>query len=206
MGLSASHEFVDVLAFDGDVMGAMVPSIQQCRALIFLYPLSKVQPRQTAPCREAEGVFFLKQAIENACGSIALIHVLANCRDLVVAGSPMALFVGGAASDPAMSSAERGRLVEANDEFRRLHASSSSLGQTGVPEAAAHIDMHFVALVEHGGRLYELNGALAGPICHGPVGEAGFFAACCGAVTRVYLEGAEDAQFTALALVPHGEA
>lgn len=195
-----SYELIDVLAFDLDFMGSMLPEIYQAQALIFLYPLSQVMVEpKTVP---SDAVFYMKQTVENACGSIALIHALANNTSLLSPESHLSEFVDGT---KGMSPEERGNKLEADEKICQLHASFSAQGQTDAPDAEIDVDLHFVAFVPgQDGRLYELDGRQAGLIDHGHIAEeeGGFFSACCSAILSQYLLAAPDAQFTAMALVP----
>lgn len=181
----------------------MIPEISVCKAIIFLYPLSQL-PDQHATVEAGLGGFYMKQTIENACGSIALIHALAN-NPVTWKRDSQSYIHKFVAENESLSPEERGERLELDEEIRDLHASFSIQGQTEAPDAQADIDLHFVAFVQdNNGKLYELDGRQAGPIEHG-VGSEGpcsFFSACCHAIQSKYLSAASDATFVALALVP----
>jgi ubiquitin carboxyl-terminal hydrolase L3 len=203
-------------------MRAVIPGISDTKALIFLYRLSDFPDQPTPPISSGSDVFFMKQTVENACGTIALIHVLANSpvtyecdcdaqsyiHDYVSSECDCNLqsfiykFV---TSNEGLSPEERGKRVELDDEIRSLHASFSAKGQTAAPDALDDIDLHFVAFVKgKNGGLYELDGRQADPIRHGTVGEGpgAFFSACSHAIQRKYLSVVPNSPFVALALVP----
>lgn len=187
-----------MVAFDTETMGAINPEVFQCRALIFLYSLSaqtKTSPEKSCP---SASPFFIKQTIENACGTIALLHSLANNEPLCEPGS----FVDALRmATTSVSAFERGKLLECDEELCALHAGFSQQGQTEAPEASADVDLHFVAFIESNGCLFEMDGRLDAPICHGKVEES-FFASCCAAIQAKYLSASEVSTITATALVP----
>merc|ERR1711972_893296 len=57
------------------------------------------------------------------------------------------------------------------EEFHLASDESAEGGQTEAPECDADLNHHFIAFVEKGGCVYELDGAKAFPINHGPVGD-----------------------------------
>jgi ubiquitin carboxyl-terminal hydrolase L3 len=183
-------------------MGAMVPEIYQALALILLYPLSDVWISNNT-ASSAKEVFFMKQTIENACGSVALLHVLANNMTTVAPGSIMETFYSDAKDQ---SAGQKGAALEKNDQICKLHSSFASLGQTDTPDSSNDVDLHFIAFI-HGkdGNLYELDGRLEGPLDHGPieVDQSGaFFLACSNAIQERFIGDSSSVNFTAMALVP----
>lgn len=66
----------------------------------------------------------------------------------------------------SMSPEERGRLLENDTEFMKVHQELAQEGQTdlGSEEDVAH---HFVAFVNHNNVLYELDGEKSRPVSHG---------------------------------------
>lgn len=76
-GLSGSWAFVDVFGFDDDSL-SFVP--QPCLAVIFLFNSRTETPARGNP---EPSVFYMKQvhALNNACGTIAAIHAIANNAD-----------------------------------------------------------------------------------------------------------------------------
>lgn len=191
------YGFVDVLSFDPEVMAAILPEIHQARSLIFLYPLSTAKCAGSDSIEHTSIVFFLKQTIENACGSIALIHALANNQDLLAEGLASQFFRG----IDGLDAERRGKALEGNEQIAALHSSLASEGQTEAPDATADTDLHFIAFVAVNGNLYELDGRKAGPVHCCPI-TGSFFAACAETIQKDYLSAQEDGQFTAMALIP----
>jgi hypothetical protein len=98
LGLPKSHCFHDVLSFE-DWALAMVP--RPVVGVLLLFPISKAysefkqeQEAELEKQREEheiteKGLFFTKQYVSNACGTIGLVHAVVNAmkkRDILVEG------------------------------------------------------------------------------------------------------------------------
>ncbi|XP_049556957.1 ubiquitin carboxyl-terminal hydrolase isozyme L3 isoform X1 [Orcinus orca] len=81
-------------------------------------------------------VYFMKQTISNACGTIGLIHAIANNKDKMhfESGSTLKKFLEESAS---MSPEERARYLENYDAIRVTHETSAHEGQTEAPDTQA---------------------------------------------------------------------
>ncbi|XP_023783525.1 ubiquitin carboxyl-terminal hydrolase isozyme L3 isoform X3 [Cyanistes caeruleus] len=100
-------------------------------------------------------VYFMKQTINNACGTIGLIHAIANNRDKMnfETNSSLKKFLEDSLS---MTPEERAKYLETYEAIRVTHESSAHEGQTEAPSIDEKVDLHFIALVNVGGHLYEL--------------------------------------------------
>ena len=88
LGLSPSLAFHDVYGFDDDLL-EFIP--EPCVAVLMLFPLT---PRTEsvagvdAPAPDAvSSVWFARQTVSNACGTMGVIHAALNAKDAVVPGS-----------------------------------------------------------------------------------------------------------------------
>jgi ubiquitin carboxyl-terminal hydrolase L5 len=115
-------------------------------------------------------VVFIKQVVENACGTIALLHVLLN-RDGVEIGETLEGLKGfikdmdGETAGSCLASHEGVRM--AHNAFVRPEAFSIEEDpRRGKSDDA----FHFVAYVPKNGRVYELDGLSARPIVVGDCG------------------------------------
>ncbi|KXN91237.1 Ubiquitin carboxyl-terminal hydrolase isozyme L3, partial [Leucoagaricus sp. SymC.cos] len=201
-GLITSHnQFVDIYGLDDDLL-SIIP--QPTKAVILLFPTnSPIKGKQTENDAKiaSEGqhpidntLLYVKQYVENACGTIALIHAIANSEVTYMPDSPLQKFIS-LCKDKTPE--ERGKLLESTDLFTKIHLDSSALGQTSQPtneEDGMNTDLHFTCFVaapdgearkaavqrqhtflvdETGGalegmRLVELDGRRPFPIDHGP--------------------------------------
>lgn len=119
-----------------------------------------------------DGLFFAHQVISNACGTLALLHVVMNA-DGIDAGPVLGDF---RAFTEGMDPTMRGMALEQCDPIRTAHNSFAR------PEPFLHEDrqagddddvFHFIAYVPKGGVVYELDGLAAGPVSLGTVPEGG---------------------------------
>ncbi|KAJ2456158.1 Ubiquitin carboxyl-terminal hydrolase isozyme L3 [Coemansia sp. RSA 2336] len=166
IGVDKSVGFSDVLGLDDELL-AMTP--QPVYAVIFLFPTtdSYLDGRK----QEAENstanprIWYSKQTIGNACGSMAILHALGNLQSQVsIEGSLKEFFE----KTKEMSPMERTLELEKTKGIADAHAASAAEGQTAAPVADAQIDHHYAAFVRVDGRLYELDGVMPGPIDLGP--------------------------------------
>ncbi|KAH8067870.1 thiol-dependent ubiquitin-specific protease [Aureococcus anophagefferens] len=132
-----------------------------------------------APLDSEAGLFFTQQldGCGNACGTIACMHALGNAA--AAAAGAFALddgsLLGRFVAETAGSSApDRGAALVAASY---MHEASNATACAGATEGAGtedHGNRHFICFVEHGGRLFELDGRTldgagrAFPVDHGP--------------------------------------
>jgi ubiquitin carboxyl-terminal hydrolase L3 len=92
MGLSGDYEFTDIFGMDPELL-AMVP--QPVAGVLLLFPIadnySEFNAQQCEEAREkgqvvSNNVYFMKQTISNACGTIGLLHCLGNNQGVVKFG------------------------------------------------------------------------------------------------------------------------
>lgn len=121
-------------------------------------------------------LFYMKQLAHNACGTIALFHVLLNAvdtaPDIIKAGSYLAEFKAKQNKSPA----EIGEEFKASKSVKDIHKEASNEGQS---QAAESVDSHFIAFVSKEGHLYELDGCKTMPVNHGPCTPAEVLARSC---------------------------
>ncbi|XP_069194485.1 ubiquitin carboxyl-terminal hydrolase isozyme L3 isoform X2 [Procambarus clarkii] len=172
LGVPASWTIHDVYGLEDELL-SMVP--QPVGAVILLYPFNekgKEFMTKNDEELEAEGqevpekVYFMKQFVGNACGTVALIHAIANNVDKIELGD-------GALKDflektTSLSPEERGHALESDEGISKAHDESAQEGQTEAPERDAVVNEHFIAMVEVDGNLYELDGRRKFPVNHGP--------------------------------------
>jgi ubiquitin carboxyl-terminal hydrolase L3 len=172
-----------VYGLDDDLL-ELVP--QPVKALILLFPirdkLEELRQEEEAQIKEKgqvpidPTVFWIKQTIRNACGTIGLLHVLTNARVVYEPGSPITQFID-ACQDKTPR--ERAEFLESTQIFADIHAATAAGGQTVTP-ADLDTDLHFTCFVQapeasareaevetDKRRLIELDGGRAGPVDRG---------------------------------------
>lgn len=159
-------ECCDVYGLDGELL-EMVP--KPVLAVLFLYPITSQSEEermmQDNEKREPKGrVYFLKQTVGNACGTIGLLHAVGNITSeikLVEESYLDRFFKSTATMDPL----ERATFLEKDREMEVAHSVAATGGET---EASDNVDTHFICFSCVDGELYELDGRKSGPISHGP--------------------------------------
>jgi len=113
----------------------------------------------------SQAIYFTKQTIGNACGSIAVIHSLANNLEKFQLDQhkPLAQFLETTKLMTPEQRAEHLKhaldMASANDEI-------AEEGESKVVERDEHVNLHFVCFINVNGELYELDGRQQHPIKH----------------------------------------
>eukprot|EP00249_Psilotum_nudum_P002883 c16106_g1_i1 orf=312-1001(-) len=167
LGFPSDTEFVDVYGFDDELL-AMVP--RPVLAVLFLFPIneeSEVQRNAEEGHKVSDKVYFMKQTVGNACGTVGLLHAVGNILSQVhiAEGSYFERFFEATAK---MTPNERAEFLEKDAEIEGAHSVAASAGDTKPPNLDASVDLHFVCFVCVDGDLYELDGRKPQPICYGP--------------------------------------
>ncbi|AQK73208.1 Ubiquitin carboxyl-terminal hydrolase 3 [Zea mays] len=174
-GLGVSEravQFCDVYGLDDELI-ALVP--HPVLAVLFLYPFtsldeenkeeSSVSAKSTAGGKDlSKKVYFTKQTIGNACGTIGVIHAIGNATSQIklVEGSYFGKFYKQTAD---MDPVQRAAFLEEDDEMEDAHSIAASAGDTNIN---LDVNVHFVCFSCVDGELYELDGLKSQPTPHGP--------------------------------------
>ncbi|XP_063361583.1 ubiquitin carboxyl-terminal hydrolase isozyme L3-like [Cydia amplana] len=172
LGVPDNWRMVDVIGLEDEALG-WVP--RPVLAVVLLFPLSEAyevhrtieesQLRTTAE-EPPKNVFHLKQVLSNVCGTIALVHSIANnVHNIQLADGLLKNYIDEAQD---LNSAAKGELLERStailEAYKQLvRTSSHEAGQTEEP-----VNYHFVTFIHKDGHLYELDGRKDQPIDHGP--------------------------------------
>ncbi|XP_040989407.1 ubiquitin carboxyl-terminal hydrolase 3-like [Juglans microcarpa x Juglans regia] len=164
--LEDEAECFDVYGLDLELL-EMVP--KPVLAVLFLYPLtSKSEEERLLQANEnketSSKVYFMKQTVGNACGTIGLLHAVGNITSEIklLEGSFLDRFFKTTAT---MDPLERASFLENDREMEVAHSVAATAGET---EASDNVDTHFICFTCVNGELYELDGRMSGPISHGP--------------------------------------
>ncbi|KAG0299971.1 Ubiquitin carboxyl-terminal hydrolase isozyme L3 [Dissophora globulifera] len=175
LGIPAPWRYADVMGLDEELL-AFVP--QPVHALILLFPVTpkyEEYRKEEQQRIERQGqtvspnVVFYPQTITNACGTMGVLHSIANNW---AHGGSLRLQEDGIIEKflkktVDLSPAERAKALEEDKALARVHESHASSGQTETPDLADDVDLHYVCLIERDGSLYELDGNKPYPINHG---------------------------------------
>ncbi|KAI3613510.1 hypothetical protein CBS9595_004343 [Malassezia furfur] len=210
LGLDTQQStFHDIFGLDEELL-AMVP--QPVHAVLCLLPLTpNIEARHRSedaaytPPQGADKVLWFEQTIGNACGTIGLLHAIANspAAESMAPDSPLAQLLRVARG---ATPAERTKLLESSDALKSAHAATAGQGQTAAPDADDPVNLHFVAFVRGpDGKLWELDGRRRGPIARDvPVdSEAALLPSAAKFVQDYYMRTDPDqVQFNLIALGP----
>ncbi|KAK9203416.1 hypothetical protein WN943_013670 [Citrus x changshan-huyou] len=166
LGLPAEEaECYDVYGLDDELL-AMVP--QPVLAVLFLYPLT-VQSEEERRLQDndkkefSKNVYFMKQTVGNACGTIGLLHAVGNVTSEIKFQDD-SFFDKFYKSTANLDPQERAAFLENDKEMEVAHSVAASAGDT---EATDDVNDHFICFTCVDGKLYELDGGKSGPISHG---------------------------------------
>ena len=206
LGVSAMFEVVDVWGLEPDLLG-FVP--QPVIALILLFPSKDQGQERHAAVPDhplSSKVYYLTQLrghLDNACGTIAMIHSVLNNRDVLGVADNKEC-VGEKFYQATINSDkdDRGKCLDTFEDIVNIHNKLVTQGQSSVVESEK-VSHHFVCLTAVEGHLVELDGAYnAGPNIVQKIPEdAGFLNTAAKFVKEKYIsaQGA-DGQFALMAL------
>lgn len=159
-------ECYDVYGLDEELL-EMVP--RPVLAVLFLYPITPQSEEErilqdSVKKEHNDRVYFMKQTVGNACGTIGLLHAVGNVTSEIklLEGSFLDRFYKSTA---AMDPLERAAFLEKDREMEVAHSVAATAGET---EASDNVDTHFICFACVDGQLYELDGRKSAPISHGP--------------------------------------
>jgi ubiquitin carboxyl-terminal hydrolase L3 len=201
------YEFTDIFSTEDWALD-MIP--QPVAAVLLLYPLTKkiTQNEGNEPVAVEEmqdSVWFIKQRIGNACGTIGLLHALMNAPEgirLVSENSWLANFSNDCPIPLGpVAKAER---LEGDSKIAQLHddATSSESNATSRGNIEDSVDTHFIALVCVQNKLYELDGRKEGPIMHGTTSQGTLLKDACQVIQKFMARDPEETRFAITALAP----
>ncbi|EJU03798.1 peptidase C12 ubiquitin carboxyl-terminal hydrolase 1 [Dacryopinax primogenitus] len=212
LGLQTSvHSFQDVYGLDSELL-ALVP--RPVKAILLLFPnvqavedaRSADEAKRTAASSDPidPDVIFIKQTISNACGTIALLHALANAPDVrITLGSPLEQFIKQCKDKTPQ---ERAELLENTNLFAQMHKAAAEAGRS-VITPDLETDLHFICFIQaksqsdpDGMRLLELDGRRATPVDYGPCTD--MLADVAKVAQDKYLNSTNSLQFSMTALAP----
>jgi ubiquitin carboxyl-terminal hydrolase L3 len=224
------YEWVDVYSTE-DWALEMVPG--PAVAVMMLYPLTEAQlsyekkeqeKAASNPVGDVDSrVWFTKQRIGNACGTIGILHSLMNVPEPIRAAAVRApdASLGQDAGSwlynflqqcPAhLDAVAKAEIIEADAALATYHdsATADESNQTDRGELDQDLITHFVALVRQPSAkdadsdlLYELDGRKKGPVAHGPTTAESFLKDACAVVRQFMSRDPSEMRFTIAALVP----
>ncbi|KAG5592794.1 hypothetical protein H5410_043308 [Solanum commersonii] len=169
-------ECYDVYGLDEELL-EMVP--KPVLAVLFLYPLTSQseaervqQDSETKVQDPTSTIYFMKQTVGNACGTIGLLHAIGNITSEIKLDEGSFLdkfFKSTACMDPMERISMRIKCsvlhsLKVIEIIEVAHSVAATAGDTEVP---VNVDTHFICFTCVDGQLYELDGRKSRPISHG---------------------------------------
>ncbi|KAH9513848.1 hypothetical protein Btru_031549 [Bulinus truncatus] len=202
LGMDSSWNFVDVYGFDADLL-AMVP--RPVAAVILLFPDTKqlelIGEIQSDYPKE---LYYTKQTIDNACGTVAIVHALANNQNQINFDENKH-FKTFLELTNSLNPEERAKFLEQNNKMGAAHGDCAQEGDTQAPSVDERVKSHFVAFIHFNGTLYELDGRKDAPVVHGTTTPETFLEDCAEVVKKFISREPENVNFNVMALVKGGE-
>ncbi|XP_050347606.1 ubiquitin carboxyl-terminal hydrolase isozyme L3-like [Nymphalis io] len=171
LGVPNKWGMVDVMSLEPEML-SWVP--KPVIAVTLLFPVSDAYEQHKQKEENdilskgqevSSNLFYMKQNISNACGTVALVHGVANNIDKIQLNEgPLKKFLEEAKD---LDAAARGTLLEKSEGIINAHKELALEGQTNTPSAEDPVNHHFITFVHKDGVLYELDGRKAFPINHG---------------------------------------
>ncbi|KAM3396991.1 ubiquitin carboxyl-terminal hydrolase 3 isoform X1 [Capsicum galapagoense] len=193
-------ECYDVYGLDEELL-EMVP--KSVLAVLFLYPLTSQseaeraqQDSQTKVQDPSITVFFMKQTVGNACGTIGLLHAIGNVTSEIKLDEGSFLdkfFKSTAHMDPM----ERASFLQTDREMEVAHSVAATAGDT---EAPVNVDTHFICFTFVDGQLYELDGRKSGPISHGASTPSSLLQDAAKVIQKMMQKNPDSMNFNAIAI------
>lgn len=163
------YEFVEIIGFEDDLL-ALVP--QPVSAVLLIFPITdeheEHRQKQLAEAAHnapdySQAIYFLKQTVGNACGSIAVIHSIANNLEKFQLDShkPLAHFME---TTKLMTPEQRAEHLKHAMDMATANDTIAEEGESRVIDREEHVNLHFVCFVSVNNELYELDGRQPHPI------------------------------------------
>ncbi|XP_053659946.1 ubiquitin carboxyl-terminal hydrolase-like [Anopheles marshallii] len=206
LGVSPLWSVVDIYGIDDEILD-MVP--KPVKSLIFLFPCSKAHEEFRAKESEElhnkgvehpKSLFYTRQFVRNACGTIAVIHAILNNSDIEIEQDSVLQKYFDSAKD--LSPEERGDLLHKNVELKAIHEENAQQGQTATPNINDEVFHHFIAFVHVDGILYELDGSRHFPVAHGKTTPETLLKDSVEVCKKFIELNPSEVRFTLLGLVP----
>ncbi|XP_054719921.1 ubiquitin carboxyl-terminal hydrolase isozyme L3-like isoform X2 [Uloborus diversus] len=172
VGVPEDFSMVDVIDLDDEHLEKMPKKVL---AVLLLFPTGEQHEQHCASEQEtidsdgqvvSDRVYFIKLDADNASGTVALVHAVANAEEELQPAddSPLKEFIDRTKD---MSPEERGQELEMDETLCCVHETMAKEGQTEAPEGDEETKLHFITFVALDEQLYELDAHKNYPINHG---------------------------------------
>lgn len=191
-------ECIDVFGLDDELL-EMVP--KPVLAVLFLYPItaqSEEERKQQESLKKecSSKVYFMKQTVGNACGTVGLLHAVGNITSEIklVEGSYFDKYFKSTAN---MDPHQRAVFLENDRDMEVAHSVAATAGET---EASEIVDTHFICFACVDGELFELDGRKSSPISHGPSSPSSLLQDAAKVIQEMIQKNPDSLNFNVIAL------
>ncbi|KAI6707397.1 hypothetical protein NL676_010359, partial [Syzygium grande] len=191
-------ECFDVFGLDGELL-EMVP--KPVLAVLFLYPITsqseEERTQQESLTKESSSkVYFMKQTVGNACGTVGLLHAVGNITSEIklLEGSYFDRFFKSTAD---MDPCQRAVFLENDRDMEVAHSVAAAAGDTPAPD---YVDTHFICFTCVDGELFELDGEKSSPISHGPSSPSSLLQDAAKVIQEMIQKNPDSLNFNVIAL------
>ncbi|KAG8197056.1 hypothetical protein JTE90_004325 [Oedothorax gibbosus] len=203
LGVPQQWGISDIISLDDELL-SMVPT--PVLAVLLLFPISE---KYNDYCNEQEEIaksdnqnidpslYYMYQTIKNGCGTVALIHAIANNHEhlKLYPSSVAGKFIEDTKS---MSPQDKAEFLEGSNEISAALKDSVSEEVRNAPPSLEDMCPHFIALVQVNGKLYELDGRKTVPVAHGDTNPDSFLKDAARVCKEYMQRDPENLNFTAL--------
>ncbi|XP_068626769.1 ubiquitin carboxyl-terminal hydrolase isozyme L3 [Battus philenor] len=204
LGVPDKWNIVDVMGLEPEML-SWVP--RPVLSVMLLFPVSNAyeeykQKEENEILSKGQevtnNIFYMKQNISNACGTVALVHSIANNIDKIsLSDGHLKKFLEEA---KGLDASARGTLLEKSEGIINAHKELAREGQTNTPSAEDPVNHHFITFVHVDGALYELDGRKAFPINHGPTSPDSLLEDAAAICKQFIARDPNEVRFTVVAL------
>jgi len=176
--MDPEFQYAEIFGFDDELL-QFVP--QPVIAVMLCFPITKENEEKKAQeTRDIEekgqivsnDIFFMNQTIGNACGTIGIIHSIANNTDkLKLKDGFLKDFV---AATKSLSSRDKATSLEKDDRIEEVHQDTATDPNSVQIQGSEKTNIHFICYVLRDGYLYELDGRRKYPMNRGSSSQETF--------------------------------
>jgi ubiquitin carboxyl-terminal hydrolase L3 len=202
LGMDSKWSFIDVYGLEPELL-AMVP--KPVAAIILLFPESK--PVDIIGKLESEfpsDLYYTKQTIDNACGTVAIVHALANNQKQIKFDDTKH-FKTFLEMTNTLNPEERAKFLEQDHKMGTAHDDCAQEGDTQAPPVDERVKSHFVAFIHFNGILYELDGKKDSPVIHGETSPDTFLLDTAEVIKKFMARDPDNVNFNVMALARGGD-
>ncbi|ETW09666.1 hypothetical protein H310_00181 [Aphanomyces invadans] len=202
----ADFAFCDLYSTDEWALEMVLRPVLGVVMLFPIKPVSELHAKEQLERIEKEGqivspnVYFMKQTVGNACGTVGILHALGNAKDYLPPrdGSFLSSFFS---KTVGKTPDEIAAILQDDDEIEETHASAAQEGQSEQLERVDDpINTHFVCFSVVDGHLYELDGRKKFPVNHGPSSQETLLEDACRVIRQFMARDEGEVRFTIVAL------